>query len=181
MMRKCLLFAAMSALTINVAYPQDRTAETARQVKSGEVVPIGQTLFVKAMRTTKTFEGIKVKGEPLVVVLEMDAGKLGATLSYKLNANPATTGFYLLSGEKKIAPSAVIEDFPSWGSDNDKEVEALDPKDAIGGVTLSFQRKGSIALLFDVPLDDAKTQKRVSVALRMLQPKDEQRTFVVTL
>jgi hypothetical protein len=57
----------------------------------------------------------------------------------------------------------------------------LDPKDTIGGVTLNFKQKGSIALLFDVPLEDAKTQKKLSVALRMVEPQDEQRSFVVTL
>jgi hypothetical protein len=47
--------------------------------------------------------------------------------------------------------------------------------------SLNFQQKGSIALLFDVPLEDARTQKKFSVALRMVQPRDEQRSFVVTL
>ncbi len=181
MMRKFLLLVAISALTINVAYTQSRSADAARQVQAGEVVPIGSTLFVRVMKSTKSFEGVKVKGEAFVVVLEMDAGKQGATLFYKLNANPATSEIYLLSGARKLAPRAVIEDFPSWGKDNDKDIDGLDPKETIGGVTLTFQQKGSIALLFDVPLEDAKTQKKLSVALRMVQPKDDQRSFVVTL
>jgi hypothetical protein len=181
MMRKLLLLVTVFALAINVAYPQSRSDDSARQVRAGEVVPFGESLFVRVMKSTKPFAGVKVKGEPVVVVLEMDAGKPGATLFYKLSADPATTEVYLLSGAKKLAPRAVIEDFPSWGKDNDKEVDMLDPKETIGGVTLTFQQKGSIALLFDVPLEEAKTPKKVSVALRMVQPKDEQRSFVVTL
>ncbi len=181
MMRKFLLLLAVFALAINVAYPQSRGADSARQVQAGEVVPFGESLFVRVMMATKPFAGVKVKGEAVVVVLEMDAGKSGATLFYKLSANPATTEVYLLSGAKKLAPCAVIEDFPSWGKDNDKEVDTLNPKETIGGVTLTFEQKGSIALLFDVPLEEAKTPKKLSVALRMVQPKDEQRSFVVTL
>ncbi len=176
-MRKYLLLLVALVLGVNVSYSQN----SAKQVQSGEVVPFGESLFVKAAKSTRPFAGVKVKGEPVVVVLDMDAGKPGATLYYKLTADPATTEIFLLSGEKKIAPRAVIEDFPSWGKDNDKEVDALDPRDTIGGVTLTFQRKGSIALLFDVSKEDAKTQKRLSVALRLVQPKDEQRSFIVTL
>ena len=181
MMRKFLFFVVVVALTINVAYPQSRSGDSARQVKAGEVVPFGETVFVRATKATKSFEGVKVKGEPVVVVLEMDAGKQGATLFYRLSADPGSSEIYLLSGAQKIAPRAVIEDFPSWGRDNDKEVDKLDPKETIGGVTLTFQQKGSISLLFDVPLEEAKTQKKLSVVLRMVQPKDEQRYFVVTL
>jgi len=175
-MRKVLLLVVVFVLTINVAYPQS----SARQVQAGEVVPFGESLFVKVAKSARPFAGVKVKGEPFVVVLEMDAGKLGATIFYRLTADPATE-IYLLSGAKKIAPRAVIEDFPSWGKDNDKEVDTLDPKDTIGGVTLTFQQKGSIALLFDVPLEEAKTQKKLSVALRLIQPKAEQSSFVVSL
>jgi hypothetical protein len=180
-MRKVVLFVAVFALAINAAYSQDRSAESPRQVQAGEVIPFGESVFVRVVKSTKPFAGVKLKGEPVVVVLEMDAGKPGATLYYKLSADPAATEVYLLSGANKLAPRAVIEDFPSWGKENDKEVELLDPKDTIGAVTLSFQQKGSIALLFDVPLEDAKTQKKLSVALRMVQPKDEQRSFVVKL
>jgi len=181
MMRKFLLLVAVFALAINVAYPQSQRAGSARQVQTGEVVPFGESLFVRVMKSTRPFAGVKVKGEPVVVILEMNAGKPGATVFYKLTADPASTEIYLLSGAKKLAPRAVIEDFPSWGNDNDKEVDTLDPKETIGGVTLTFQQKGSIALLFDVPLEEAKTPKKLSVALRMVQPKDEQRSFVVTL
>lgn len=182
MMKRVLLVLTVFALAINVAYPQQvRSVDQVRQVRAGEVVPFGENLFVRVMKSTKSFAGVKVKGEPVAVVLEMDSGKLGATLFYKLTADPASTEVYMLSGAKKLAPRAVIEDFPSWGTDNDQEVDTLDPTETIGGVTLSFRQKGSIALLFDVPAEEAKVPKKLSVALRMVQPKDEQRSFVVTL
>jgi hypothetical protein len=180
-MRRALLLIAVLLLAINVAYPQGQRTEAQRQVKAGEVVPFGESLFVKIARSTKPFAGVKTKGEAVVIALEMDSGKQGATLYYKLSADPSATEVYLLSGDKKLAPRAVIEDFPSWGDDNDKEVEVLDPKDKIGAVTLNFQQKGAVLLLFDVPLEDAKTPKRLSAVLRMVQPKDEQRSFVVSL
>lgn len=180
-MRKALLVLVLLVLSVNIAYVQSRTDDSSTQVKAGEVVPFGESLYVRVVKSQKTFTGVRVKGEPVVVVLEMDSGKPGATLFYKLSASPNATEVYLLSGAKKVAPRAVIEDFPSWGTDNDKEVEILDPKDAIGGVTLNFKQKGSIALLFDVPVEDAKAQKKLSVVLRMVEPKDEQRSFVVTL
>ena len=180
-MRKALLLLILIALSLNVAYVQTGTDDSPRQVRAGEVVPFGESMFVKVVKSTKAFAGVSVKGEPVVVVLEMDSGKPGATLFYKLSASATASEVYLLSGARKVAPRAVIEDFPSWGADNDKEVEVLDPKDTIGGVTLNFKQKGSIALLFDVPLEDAKAQKKLSVVLRMVEPKDEQRSFVVTL
>jgi len=180
-MRRVLLLVSIVALITNVGYTKTQEAEPAKQVRAGDVVPFGETLFVRASKATNTFEGIKVKGEPLVVVLEMESGKKGVTLFYKLTADSGSSQIYLLSGAHKIAPSAVIEDFPSWGRDNDKEVDKLDPKDTVGGVTLSFQQKGSISLLFDVPVADAKAQKKLSVVMRMVQPKDEQQSFVVSL
>ena len=180
-MKKAILLAAIFVLGINIAYPQSPTVEKPREILAGEVVPFGESLFVRVVKSTRTFAGVKVKGEPVVVALEMEAGKAGATLFYNLSADPKVTEIYLLSGSKKLAPQAVIEDFPSWGNDNDKEVEILDPKDPLGGTTLNFQRKGSISLLFDVQVEDSKVQKKLSVALRMVQPKDEQRSFVVTL
>lgn len=181
MMRKLILLMAACAVATNVGFTQSRTAETAAQVRAGEVVPIGDSLFVKVSRATKPFAGVKVKGEAVVVVLEMDAGKSGATLFYNISTKPDASEVYLVSGVKKIAPLAVIEDFPSWGKDNDKEIDTLDPKETAGGTTLTFEQKGSISLLFDVPPEEAKTPKKLSVALRMVQPRDEQRSFVVLL
>ena len=180
-MRRVLLLVSIVAFLAGVGYTKTQEAEQAKQVKAGDVIPFGETLFVRASKATKAFEGVKVKGEPLVVVLEMDSGKKGVTLFYKLTADSESSQIYLLSGAHKIAPRAVIEDFPSWGRDNDKEVDKLDPKDTVGGVTLSFQQKGSISLLFDVPLADAKAEKKLSVVMRMVQPKDEQQSFVVSL
>lgn len=181
MMRKFLILVSVVALAINAAYSQSQAPDSAARLKSGEVIPVGETLFIKAMKSTAAFAGVKVNGEPVVVVLEMDAGKKGATIFYKLSADAGSSEVYLLSGAKKIAPRAVIEDFPSWGKDNDKEVDTLDPKENAGGTTLTFQQKGSISLLFDVPPDQARTPKKLSVALRMVEPKDEQRSFVVIL
>jgi hypothetical protein len=133
-MRKALVIAAVFAL-VSVAYPQSRGAESQKQVQAGEMVTFGESVYVRVVKATKPFAGVKVTGEALVVVLEMDAGKPGASLFYKLSADPAATELYLMSGARKLAPRAVIEDFPSWGRDNDKEVEILDPKDTIGAVT----------------------------------------------
>jgi hypothetical protein len=180
-MRKAILLLTAILALGSIAYPQSPAIEKPREVQAGEVIPIGESLFVKVARSTRPFDGVKVKGEAVVVTLEMDSGKAGATLFYNLSADPKSTEIYLLSGAKKLAPQAVIEDFPSWGTDNDKEVEVLDPKDALGGTTLNFERKGSINLLFDVPVEDSKVVKKLSVALRMVQPKDQQRSFIVSL
>ncbi len=181
MMRKVLLFVAVFALSVSAGFTQITGTNSAGQVKAGETVPIGDSLFIKVSKATKPFAGVNLKGEPFVVLLEMDSGKEGATLFYKLSANPGSSELYLMSAAQKIAPRAVIEDFPSWGKDNDKEVDTLNPKETVGGTTLTFQQKGSISLLFDVPPAEAKTAKKLSVVLRMFQPKDEQRSFVVTL
>jgi hypothetical protein len=181
MMRKLIFLMAACVLATNVGFTQSRSTDAAAQVRAGEVVPIGDSLFVKVSKTTKPFAGVKVKGEAVVVLLEMDAGKNGATLFYNISANPDASEVYLVSGAKKIAPLAVIEDFPSWGKDNDKEIDPLDPKETAGGTTLTFDQKGSISLLFDVPIEEAKTAKKLSVALRVVQPKDEKRSFVVVL
>ena len=180
-MRKLISLVAVFALASNIGFTQSRSADSAWRVKAGEVVPVGDSLFIRVSKAPKPFAGVKVRGEPVVVVLEMDAGKQSVTLFYKLSANPGLSEVYLVSGAKKIAPRALIEDFPSWGKDNDKEVETLDPKEVSGATTLTFQQKGSISLLFDVPVEDAKTPKKLSVVLRMVQPKDQQRSFVVTL
>ena len=180
-MKKALILVAILAATVTVSYSQGGTATTPRQVRAGEVIPFGESVFVKVVKATKQFPAVPLKGEAFVAVIEMEAGKAGATIFFNVSANPASTEIYLMSGTKKLAPTAVIEDFPSWGTDNDKEVEILDPKEKVGGTTLNFQRQGSVALLFDVPVEDAKAQKKLSVAMRLVQPKDELRSFVVTL
>ena len=176
-MKRLLVLSAVIVLAIQLTNV-DKTVFAAQQ-KAGEAIPIGETLFIKVNKATTPFTGVKLKGEAFVAILEMESGKKGATLFYKISANPDKSEIFLMSGTKKIAPRAVIEDFPSWGQDNDKEIDTLDPKDTVGGTTLTFQQKGSVSILFDVPLEDARTPKKLSVALRMVQPKDDERTFVV--
>ncbi|MFY9557726.1 MAG: hypothetical protein WAV47_23715, partial [Blastocatellia bacterium] len=158
MTRKLLLLAVLFGLTVDSAYPQSRSSDSTRQLKAGEVVQLSDSLTARVTRSaTSPFTQIKTTGNQVVVVLDFDAGKKGATLSYKLTADPKFSDVYLTIGTQKIAPLAVIEDFRSWGSDNDKEVELLDPADKSGGVILTFEQKGSVSLLFDVPLDQART------------------------
>jgi len=176
-MKRLLVIAAVIVLTLQLT--NIHKTVYAGQQRPGEIIPIGDTLMIKVNKATTPFPGVKLKGEAFVAVLEMESGKKGATLFYKISANPDTTEIFLMSGTKKIAPRAVIEDFPSWGQDNDKEIDSLDPKDTVGGTTLTFQQKGSVSILFDVPLEEARNPKKLSVGLRMVQPKDDERTFVV--
>jgi len=181
MIRKLLFFVAVGMLAIQLAYPQSQAADSVKEVKAGEALLLGDILLVKVTQSKKSaFPGVKLKGEPLVVVLELDAGKKGVTVSYNLSADPRSSELYLTSGGQKSAPRAVIEDFPSWGSDNDKEVELLDPKGA-GSSSLDFEGKGSISLLFDVPVAQAKGPKKLSMVIRTVQPKREQLSIVVNL
>jgi hypothetical protein len=178
--KNLLLLAAVSALTIHSAYPQSQG--TNKQLKTGEVIQLSDSLSVRLMKSAASpFTKVKVKGEAVVVVLELDAGKKGVTLSYRLTADAKLSDVYLASGAQRIAPRAVIEDFPSWGNDNDKEVEVLDPTDKSGRVNLTFERKGSVTLLFDVPMEQAKTQQTFSMILRTVKPKEEQLSLVVNL
>ena len=180
MIRKLFLFLAVATLSIQPAYPQTRAAESARQIKAGEVVLFGDTIRVKVTQSTKSpFPGFKLKGEPVVVVIELDGGKRGVTLSYNLTADSKSSGLSLLTGALRNAPRAVMEDFPSWGSDNDKEVEILDPSETEGNVSLTFEGKGAVTLLFDVPAAQAKSPRKLSVTLRTLKPQAEEHSFVV--
>lgn len=181
MIKKLLFFVAVGMLTIHLANPQSQAADSVKEVKAGEALLLGDILLVKVTQSNKpAFAGVKVKGEPLVVVLELDGGKKGVTLSYNLSGDSRSSEVYLASGAQRSAPRAVIEDFPSWGSDNDKEVELLDPKGA-GSSSLEFEGKGSISLLFDVPVAQAKGPKKLSIVLRTVQPKREQHSIVVNL
>ena len=181
MIRRFFLFLALATLAIQPAYPQSRTAGPVKQIKAGEVVLFGDTFTVKVTQATKSpFARVKLKGEPVVVLLELDGGKKGVTLSYNLTSDPRSSDLALVSGGQKNAPRAVMEDFPSWGNDNDKEVEVLDPKDT-GSVSLTFEGKGSVSLLFDVTAAQAKGPRKFSVTLRTTQPKPEEHSFVVNL
>jgi len=179
MIRRLILLPVFFALTIVAAWPQAPGTDSAKSLKPGEVAQLGDGVSLRVTRaSTSPFTTMKLKGEAVVVVLEFDAGKKSATISYKLSANTQATEVYL--GNPKIAPRAVIEDFPSWGSDNDKEVDILDPAEN-GAVLLSFERKGTVSVLFDVPAGQAKSAQKFTLVLRMLKPSDEQHSFVVTL
>jgi hypothetical protein len=182
MIKKLFLVLAVGVLAIQPAYPQSGTAGSVKQIKPGEVVLVGDSFTVKVTQSAKSpFPGVKLKGEPVVVLIELDGGKKGVTLSYNLTADSKSSDVYLTSGALRNAPRAVMEDFPSWGSDNDKEVEVLDPKDPSGNVSLTFQGKGAVSLLFDLPPAQAKSPKKLSVNLRTTHPQAEQHSFVVNL
>jgi hypothetical protein len=177
-MKKSLVISVVIVVAIQLA--NINQSVFAGQVRAGEIITVGDSLFIKINRATTPFAGVKLKGEAFVVVLEMASGKKDTTLFYKVNTDPDSSQIFLMSGKKKIAPRAVIEDFPSWGQDNDKEIDTLDPKETIGGTTLTFQQKGTLSILFDVPPEEARTLKKLSVSLRMIQPKEDERTFVVS-
>ena len=179
-MKKLLLVVALAVVGAHAAYSQGHSNDSARQVKAGEVMQFGDSVSVRVTRSLMPqFSGVQIKGQPLVVVLDLDSGKQGATLSYKLTTDPRTSDLYLAGRAQRLAPVAVIEDFPSWGKDNDKEVEVLGVKE--GGVILTFGQKGSISLLFDIPAEQAKATMRFSMTLRTVKPKDEQHSFVVSM
>ena len=181
MIRRLSLFLAVAVLAIQPAYPQTGTAGSVKQIKPGEVVLFGDSFTVKVTTSGKSpFPSVKLKGEPVVVLIELDGGKKGVTLFYNLSADSKSSDVYLTSGALRNAPRAVMEDFPSWGSDNDKEVEVLNPKET-GSESLTFQGKGTVALLFDLPPAQAKSPKKLSVSLRTTQPQTEQHSFVVNL
>jgi hypothetical protein len=181
-MKRLTFLAAIIACLALAAYSQHPAGDSTRQLRSGEVLQFGDGLSVRVTKSqTSQFTGVKLKGTPVVVTLDFDSGKKATSLSYKLTADPKTSDLYLSSGAQKLAPLAVVEDFPSWGKDNDKEVEVIDPKESGGGVVLSFGQKGSVSLLFDVPAQQAKTPLKFSMKLRTVAPVDEQHSFVVSL
>ena len=181
-MRKMLFLTVVAVLAIQTAYSQSRSSDSPKLLKSGELVQISDGVTFRVTRATKSpFTSVKLGGQAVVVVLDLDAAKKSVTISYQLSANPKLSEVYLTDGAQKMAPSAVIEDFPSWGADNDKEIEILDPTEKVGGVNLSFQRKGSVSLLFDVPVEQAKALQKLSIKLRTIKPTDEQHSFLVTL
>ena len=181
-MRKLLFFTVMAVLAIPTAYSQSPGSDSPKPLKTGEVVQLSDGVTFKVSRAAKSpFTDVKLQGQALVIVLDLDAGKKSAAISYELSANPKLTEIYLSDGAQKIAPIAVIEDFPSWGADNDKEVEILDPTEKSGGVSLNFQRKGSVSLLFDVPAEQARTAQKLSIKVRAIKPTDEQHSFIVNL
>jgi len=176
-----LFLTLVTVLAIQTAYSQSARSDSPKLLKLGELVQLSDGVTFRVTRAAKSpFTSVKIGGQAVVVVLDLEARK-SVTVSYQLSANPKLSEIYLTDGAQKMAPSAVIEDFPSWGADNDKEIEILDPLEKAGGVNLSFQRKGSVSLLFDVPVEQAKTLQKLSIKLRTIKPADEQRSFVVSL
>ena len=180
-MRKMLFLTVVAVLAIQTAYSQSPGSDSPRLLKSGELVQLSDAVTFRVTRATKSpFTSVKTGGQAVVVVLDLEARR-SVTISYQLSANPKLSEIYLTDGAQKMAPKAVIEDFPSWGADNDKEIEVLDPMEKAGGINLSFQKKGSVSLLFDVPVEQAKTLQKLSIKLRTATPTAEQHSFLVTL
>lgn len=181
MMRKLSILTVVTMVAIQTAYSQSPSGDSAKPLKMGELVQLSDGVTFRVTRAAKSpFTEVKLQGQAVVVVLDLDAKK-SATISYQLSANPKMSEIYLNNGAQKIAPLAIIEDFPSWGVDNDKEIEILDPTEKSGGVNLNFQRKGSVSLLFDVPAAQANAPQTLSIKLRAVKPTDEKHSFVVTL
>lgn len=181
-MRRFVFFVAAGLITIQLGHAQGGSTDSTKQVKAGESLQLceGVTLRV-AKSPSPRFKSIKLKGEAVVVALNFDAGKKSTTVSYKATGDAASSEVYLTDGTSKVAPRAVVEDFPSWGKDNDQEVEALDAKDKAGSETLTFSRAGSVLLLFDVPPDKARGAQKLAITVRALKPAYEQHSFVVSL
>jgi hypothetical protein len=179
-MKRLIVLVAIAAISSTAVYSQGPATDSPRQVKAGEVIQLGSTINLRVTKSAKSpFTGVKMQGAPLIVVLDFDGGK-GASVSYKLTPD-AKSDLYLTSGAQKIAPLAVIEDFPSWGADNDKEIEVLNPKESVGSVTLNFAQKGTVSLLFDLSAEQAKTPQKFSLMLHTIKPNNAKYSFVVNL
>ena len=144
-----------------------------------------QDTFLNHVRKTKApitvylVNGVKLQGSAVEVVIEFNATK-SVSVAYKLSPD-AKSSIYLMKGDQKIAPIAVVEDFPSWGADNDKEIEVLNPKDSIGDVTLNFAQKGTVSLLFDVPADLIKAPQNFKLMVNGIKANTAKFSFVVSL
>ena len=177
MIRRALILAAVFALITQSGFAQNPV----RQAKAGEVVRLTEGLTVRVSKAVKSpFANVKVAGEPFVVVLELDAGLKDTGLSYQITADAKTSEVSLTNGNQRVAPRAVVEDFPSWGEDNDKEVEIISPQDK-GAASISFRKTGSISILFDLPANQPAAARKLSLVLRTLKPAEEQHSLVVTL
>jgi hypothetical protein len=187
MINKLAFLLFITATGLSSIHAQNRLGDATRagtpmEIKAGEVVQLDESLTVKVTQSTNSpFAGIKVKGEPVVVVVELDAGKDSVTFLYKLSPIARSSEIYLSSKGEKLAPLAVVEDFPSFGTDNEKEVEVLDPKGGTSPSTLEFEGKGSVFLLFDLPKGQAKAPKKFSAIIRTTKPKTAQHSLVVGL
>jgi hypothetical protein len=179
-MNRLVLFLYIAAVALFPLDTQNRPADKSREIKAGEVVALDENLSVRVTQTTPAaFEGVKLKGAGVVVVIELDAGKNSVTFLYRLHPIAKSSEIFLVSGGEKLAPRALIEDFPSFGTDNEKEVEVVDPKGGLSPSTLDFEGKGSISFLFDVPASQAKTPKKFSAIIRTTKPKSEEHSLTV--
>jgi hypothetical protein len=177
MIRRFVIFTAVFALITQSALTQTPV----RQAKAGEIVRLTEGLTLRVTKAVKSpFASVKVTGEPFVVVLELDAGLKETALSYQITADAKTSEVSLTSGTQRVPPRAVVEDFPSWGEDNDKEVELIAPQDK-GAASISFRKTGSISILFDLPAGPPAAARKLSLVLRTLKPAEEQHSLVITL
>jgi hypothetical protein len=177
MIRRASIIAAVFALITQSAFAQSPV----KQVKAGETVKLTEGLTVRVTKAVRSpFANVKTKGEPFVVVLELDAGLKETALSYQITADAKTSEVSLTSGTQQVAPRAVVEDFPSWGEDNDKEVDLISPQDK-GAASISFRKTGSISILFDLPAGQPAAGRKHTLVLRTLKPAEEQHSIVVTL
>jgi len=177
MIRRALIIAAVFALITQSAFAQSPV----KQAKAGEIVRLTEGLTVRVTKAVKSpFANVKVAGEPFVVVLELDSGLKETALSYQITADAKTSEVSLTSGTQRVAPRALVEDFPSWGEDNDKEVELITPQDK-GAASISFRKTGSVFILFDLPANQPLAGRKLSLILRTLKPAEEQHSIVVTL
>jgi hypothetical protein len=180
-MNKFLSVLTATTFLAQAVYAQSGS-DSLKQAKAGDTIKVVEGVTIRITKTEKSsFKGVNVKGEAFVVVLELDTGKKRARIGYQLSTDPRWSDVYLTSGEQTMGPRAVIEDFPSRGSDNDKEIEVLDPRDKAVGATLQFQGKGSVSLLFDVPTEKVKSQKKLTINLQTVEPSQEQISFTVTI
>src|SRR5215510_10217142 len=182
MIRRLVFLVVAGVITIQLGYAQGNSTDSAKQVKSGESLQLCEGVTLRVVKSpSPRFKSVKLKGEAVVVALNFDAGKKSATVFYKATGDANSSEVYLTNGTNKVAPRAVAEDFPSWGKDNDQEVEILDLRDKAGSETLTFTRTGSVFLLFDVPPEQSRGAQKLAITVRALKPADEQHSFVVSL
>lgn len=178
-MKKFLLFVAIAAILAPAVYSQGQAADSPRQVKGGEWFQLGSTINLRVMRGSKVlFTGVKIQGSAIFALLEFEGGK-GSSVSYKLTPD-AKSDIYLTKGDQKIFPVAVMEDFPSWGADNDKDVEVLNPRESVGAVTLNFAQKGWVSLLFDVSAEQMKAPQIFKLIVNTIKANNTKYSFVVS-
>jgi hypothetical protein len=154
--RSLKLLLIMAFVIVQTTFAQERPRRASKEFKAREVISLGDAMTVKgAPGVRPLISGLKFKGESFVAVLDFNAKK-AAGIIYNLSIDPDTTGVALLIGGKKYAPVATMDDFPSWGRDNDKEIEPLEKDDTEGSVSVRFDGRGSVSFFFDLPAGSGK-------------------------